>query len=377
MPAKTARWRGSAESVRSRTLLNHLREACEGFKKSVESLTCTEFGLHQRQALLRRIEDHLDNALRVGWVLVWSGDSNGAQRVLDELASEADISAWLPDGAEELHVLEERLVSFRRCLQVGASTLRKFQSEVDLVAHPLAANEALVLEVLGSARRRFLRRGEIQAKLPAGARISPVRVGQILASLGERGLLLRLHQCARGNAETSFFQLSGAGRQAVKAQRQTVALERKKKALDASKRLTLIERLVTAATSANEAEGTRRVAVGWLSRECSSGDVGSVFHAIWQGLAHCIGTRDEPLARDLCRRALRARVLSAPFSPKAIPGYVKFPARVEYSPKANKSSKSARRPATIVALPSNDELSRVTDALIPAFSAPETGVQLM
>jgi len=332
----------------------------------MQALQRGDVSREHRQSLLRQGEDHLENVVRFSWLLVWSGDARGAEKALEGLSFDLESGDLLGEAAEGLLALEVRLVAFRRFLQLGVDTLQKLQHQVELVTRPFGDHEKAVLAVLEGAGRKVLRRGEIHDRLLGGKKPSPVRVGQILARFSEQGLLLRFQQRAQGNPETTFFQLSATGKKVARAQLRQLGAHPMP---DPSKKTELIQKVVSVATNSSEPQESRRVAVGWLSRECSLGDVNLVFPAIWQGLENRRGTGDEGLARDLCQRALKSRILSVPYLLEQDAGFMKATMRMSV-PQSQVRGSSPDQQHT-VASPgqlSEQELSLVADALAPAFS---------
>ncbi|HEX7840573.1 MAG TPA: hypothetical protein VF469_24005 [Kofleriaceae bacterium] len=160
-----------------------------------------------------RYQGYLAQVVRSCFLAISDGDLGAPQASLDVLApalhlgerlvgssAAVEAAAWLRATAKFFEVAQEALAP-----QLTLDTL---------LARERSDTEREVLQILLRADKTPLRRGEIASRWTA-AHPPPtaVRIGQILASLHEVGLVVRVRQRAQGGSDVAFYRLSRLGRE--------------------------------------------------------------------------------------------------------------------------------------------------------------------
>ena len=158
-------------------------------------------------------QGYLAQFVRACFLAVQDGDLESPQASLAMLAPALHLGKRLA-GSNEAVEAAVWLRSTARFFEVAKETLAPRLTLDTLLARDRTETEREVLRILLDADKVALRRGEIAARWDA-ARPQPtdVRIGQILASFHDVGLVVRIKQSARGGSDVAFYRLSRLGRE--------------------------------------------------------------------------------------------------------------------------------------------------------------------
>jgi hypothetical protein len=153
---------------------------------------------------------YVQHALVLAWRGVADGRMQAPREALDCLrVAQPFIARYMPDmepaaaAAAEIYALTESL-----SLAIEALEARRVE---DRISDPRSETERAILQVLADNQGTFLRRGEVHERLGGDIRLTPPRVGQILAELHEENVVQKIHGRAQGNPNAAFYALSSQG----------------------------------------------------------------------------------------------------------------------------------------------------------------------
>jgi hypothetical protein len=144
------------------------------------------------------------------WEAVGRGDLGAPGRILERLDA---LGGWaddhLPTAGTSAEEAAREIDRLHRWLESAGDALRVPTLEVGL-KRPSSVERA-VLTVLWDHRGRALTRGEVHGAMPKETRPTAPRVSQVLESLREGGLLMRIYGSGRGAKEVAHYQLWETG----------------------------------------------------------------------------------------------------------------------------------------------------------------------
>jgi hypothetical protein len=154
---------------------------------------------------------YLHHAQALAWYRVAEGQMSAPRDVLDSLgASRSFVARHLPALPEPRGATAVEVHCTLSSLRLAQEALTRRRTE-DRLAESRSATERAILQVLAANRGAFLRRGQVHQLLQLPDPLSAARVGQILGSLDDEGLLQRIHARAQGNPDSAFYALSALG----------------------------------------------------------------------------------------------------------------------------------------------------------------------
>jgi hypothetical protein len=160
-----------------------------------------------------RYQGYLAQAVRACFLAVEDGDHESPQTSLDLLAPALHLGERLVGSSEAVEAAAW-VRATARFFEVAKEALAPRLTLDTLLARDRLETEREVLRILVRAEKVALRRGEIAARWAAPhQQPTDVRIGQILASFHETGLVVRVKQPARGGSDVAFYRLSRLGRE--------------------------------------------------------------------------------------------------------------------------------------------------------------------
>jgi hypothetical protein len=160
-----------------------------------------------------KYQGYLAQIVRSCFLSIQDGDLSSPQASLDLLSPALHASERLVDSQKATEAAGW-IRATSRFFEVAREALAPRVTVDAFLARDRAETEREVLRILRSAERTPLRRGEIVERWGAdGEPPTPVRIGQILASLHEAGIVMRVKQRAQGGSDVAFYRLSRLGRE--------------------------------------------------------------------------------------------------------------------------------------------------------------------
>jgi len=160
-----------------------------------------------------RYQGYLAQVVRACFLAVQDGDLESPQASLDLLAPALHLGERLVGSIDAIEATAW-VRATTRFFEVAKEALAPRLTLDTLLARDRTETEREVLRILLGAEKVALRRGEIAARWDAAhQQPTDVRIGQILASFHEIGLVVRIKQPARGGSDVAFYRLSRLGRE--------------------------------------------------------------------------------------------------------------------------------------------------------------------
>ena len=160
-----------------------------------------------------RYQGYLAQVVRSCFLAIQDGDLESPQASLDLLVPALHLGERLV-GSTEAAEAAAWMRATARFFEIAKEALAPRLTLDTLLARDRSETEREVLRILLRAEKVALRRGEIAARWDAAhAQPTDVRIGQILASFHDVGLVVRIKQPARGGSDVAFYRLSRLGRE--------------------------------------------------------------------------------------------------------------------------------------------------------------------
>jgi DNA-binding PadR family transcriptional regulator len=160
-----------------------------------------------------RYQGYLAQIVRSCVLALHDGDLEAPAAGLDLLAPALHVGERLV-GSQEAIEAAAWVRATSQFFEVAKEALAPRFTLETFAARDRSETEREVLRILLQADRTPQRRGEIVERWAADhAAPTPVRIGQILASLHEAGLVVRVKQRAQGGSDVAFYRLSVLGRE--------------------------------------------------------------------------------------------------------------------------------------------------------------------
>lgn len=157
-------------------------------------------------------QGYLAQVVRSCFLAIQDGDLSSPQATLDLLAPALHVGERLA-GSKEAMEAATWIHATSRFFEVAKEALAPRFTLETFLARDRSETEREVLRILLHAERTPLRRGEIIERWSASHEPpTPVRIGQILASLYEAEIVVRVKQRAQGGSDVAFYRLSRLGR---------------------------------------------------------------------------------------------------------------------------------------------------------------------
>lgn len=155
---------------------------------------------------------YLFQAEALAWEGVARGELDAPRQVLDRLLdTQTFAEAYLRDDLDPREKAAYDVHALTRSLYLADRVLSDVRVEVRLKDRDRSALEREICRVLYAERESYLHRGDIHRRLRLTNTPTPSRVGQILRSFSDEGLLKRTTGPAQGNPRTTFYALSPKG----------------------------------------------------------------------------------------------------------------------------------------------------------------------
>lgn len=166
-------------------------------------------GAEAREPWLYRA--YLQHAQALAWQAVAQGRLSLPRQLLDFLLElQPVVDANDPETLAPATRAALEVDAVIRVLYTAAQAMDDAQASLRL-ADDHSEVERAILQVLLDNRGTYLRRGDVRGQLSQEQRLTPPRIGQILAELYHEGLLLRIHGRAQGSPNASFYALAPKG----------------------------------------------------------------------------------------------------------------------------------------------------------------------
>jgi DNA-binding PadR family transcriptional regulator len=160
-----------------------------------------------------KYQGYLAQIVRSCFLAIQDGDLGSPQASLDLLVPALHLGERLV-ASKEATEAAAWIRATSRFFEVAKEALAPRFTVETFLARDRSDTEREVLRILLSAERTPLRRGEIIERWGASHEPpTPVRIGQILASLHETGVVVRVKQRAQGGSDVAFYRLSRLGRE--------------------------------------------------------------------------------------------------------------------------------------------------------------------
>jgi DNA-binding PadR family transcriptional regulator len=160
-----------------------------------------------------RYQGYLAQIVRSCFLAIHDGDLESPQASLDLLAPALHIGERLAGSSDAIEAAAW-VRATARFFEVAKEALAPRLTIDTLLQREHSDTEREILQILLRADKTALRRGEIASRWSAPhPPPTTMRIGQILASFHEDGLVVRVKQAARGGSDVAFYRLSRLGRE--------------------------------------------------------------------------------------------------------------------------------------------------------------------